>query len=90
MLLLFQRTSITTFAPTLPKQCITAQLREVLVLRCPKCSLFIALILTDLTVIPSAQICFSLQFITQCFSAFCNVQTPEGIFQGGAESYQPA
>jgi len=48
-----------------------------------KMFLFIVLILTDLTVIPSAQICFSLQYITQCFSAFCNLQTPEGIFQGG-------
>lgn len=42
----------------------------------------IALILTDLTVIPSAQICFSLQYITQCFSAFCNLQTPGRHFPG--------
>lgn len=37
-------------------------------------------------VIPSAQICSSLQYITQCFSAFRNLQTPEGIFQGGCKT----
>lgn len=67
-------------APTI--QCITAQLKDVRALLFKVC-IFVALILTDLMLIPSAQICFSLQHITQYFSAFCNLETPKGIFQGG-------
>lgn len=43
-------------APTI--QCITAQLKDVRALLFEVC-IFVALILTDLMLIPSAQICFS-------------------------------
>lgn len=44
-----------------------------------KMCIFVALVPTDLMVIPSTQICFALQYITQSFSAFCNLDIPQGI-----------